>query len=286
MAIAYKDFTSSGTWTAPAGVTMVWLYGWGQGGQGGGGGRSDNASGTTTTNSGGGGGGGGAQLSYCVIQVVPNTGYVVTIPNSSTSTNGAVANNTNGTPGSDGGNTTFGSLATFFGGKGGDGGKATGTTIISAGGPNSNLIPVRPAKNDISGDLNGTWMPGAGGSGGQHGTSSAGQLAGQPGMGCVFGNATVSSGGGAGATVTGLGGSGGGGGGNGGDATAIGANGGAGGAGSATTASPGSVGSAGAANSGVGGGGGGGGGNGATASGNGGNGGAGGSGFLRVIWND
>ncbi len=56
----YQTFTSSGTWTAPAGVGTVTAYVWGGGGGGGG------------ANGGGGGGGGCA---YGTVSVTPGSGY-------------------------------------------------------------------------------------------------------------------------------------------------------------------------------------------------------------------
>ncbi len=104
--IKSEHFTSSGSWTCPAGVTRVFLLGQG-GGQGGGG-----AATSTSSNS---AGAGGVGTSPYMVQfpVVPNTTYTVTI-----GTGGAGALGTVGsfrTIADDGGNTTFGSH-TFYGG--------------------------------------------------------------------------------------------------------------------------------------------------------------------------
>lgn len=100
-------FTSSGTFTAPAGITRVFITAVGAGGGGGGG---------TATNKGGGGGGGGQQIINYPYTVVPGNNYTVTI--NAGGTGGAAGN-----PGNNGGTTVFDAL-TITGGKGG----AAGTT--------------------------------------------------------------------------------------------------------------------------------------------------------------
>jgi hypothetical protein len=87
-------FTSSSSWTAPAGVTNVLLIG-----AGGGGGGANGGTGNTSWS--GGGGGGSIQTSACVA-VTPGNTYIVTI--------GAGGSNN-----SDGSDTTFGSLFTAMG---------------------------------------------------------------------------------------------------------------------------------------------------------------------------
>ncbi|MFM1767592.1 MAG: hypothetical protein RJA22_121 [Verrucomicrobiota bacterium] len=68
-------FTSSGTFTPPAGVTNIIVECWGGGGAGGGATR-----GTGGGNAGGGGGGGGAYAKLVNVPVTPLTPYTVTIP--------------------------------------------------------------------------------------------------------------------------------------------------------------------------------------------------------------
>ena len=63
-----QTFTTSGTFTVPAGVTSVTVQAWGGGGAGG-----------SRTNNGGGGGGGGGAYSSGTVTVVPNTTYTVNV---------------------------------------------------------------------------------------------------------------------------------------------------------------------------------------------------------------
>jgi len=105
--IRTAKFTASGSWTAPAGVFSIQALAVG----GGGGGGAAKSGGTNYANMGGGGGGGGVVDS--IFPVVPGTTYTVTI-----GTGGAGAN-TSTSAGSNGTDTTFGSLFTAPGGQGG-----------------------------------------------------------------------------------------------------------------------------------------------------------------------
>ncbi|MBU1214096.1 MAG: LamG domain-containing protein, partial [Gammaproteobacteria bacterium] len=98
--------TTTGTWTAPAGVTSVDVEVWGGGGAGGG---------NPTNNDGGGGGGGGAYSKTTAIPVVPGTVYTVTV--------GAGGIGVAGGNGGVGGDSWFNSAATLMA-KGGAGGAA------------------------------------------------------------------------------------------------------------------------------------------------------------------
>lgn len=103
-------YTSSGTWTAPAGVTSVAVEAWGGGG--GGGGQNQNSDG-------GGGGGGGAYSKKNIITVIPGNNYTVTVGAGGT----GVASSCGGT----GGDSSFINTATILA-KGGVGGcNSTGT---------------------------------------------------------------------------------------------------------------------------------------------------------------
>jgi hypothetical protein len=118
-----EEFTSTGTFATPSNVSSVELLMYGGGG-GAGGINTENANKT-----GGGGGGGGVFMD--TITVVPGTSYTVTVGA------GGAGGTTGGTTGSLGTDTTFGALATAFGG-GGGGGRANniqaGTVRGTSGG--------------------------------------------------------------------------------------------------------------------------------------------------------
>jgi hypothetical protein len=105
--IRVAKFTASGSWTAPAGVFSIQALAVG----GGGGGGASKSTNSATSETGGGGGGGGVVDG--MFPVVPGTTYTVTI-----GTGGAGANTTTAA-GSNGTDTTFGSLFTAPGGQGG-----------------------------------------------------------------------------------------------------------------------------------------------------------------------
>lgn len=104
-------FTESGPWTCPDGITEAYITECGAGAGGGG------ASGTTSYRGAGGGGGGGQAYLKHAVTVVPGQTYNIVI--GAGGTGGSVSPGAGG----DGGDTSFGSLLTAAGGKGG--GKAT-----------------------------------------------------------------------------------------------------------------------------------------------------------------
>jgi hypothetical protein len=104
------EFTSSGTWTAPTGVTVAEIFVVGGGGGGGG------AQGGANNYYSPGGGGGGGGVIKRTVAVTPGTGYTVTVGSGGA---GGSATTTTVTNGGNGGNSSFGSLATAFGGGGG-----------------------------------------------------------------------------------------------------------------------------------------------------------------------
>lgn len=128
MSLHRKIFTSSTTWTAPAGVYLATLTGCGGGGGGGGGREAPNQ---TNLWLGGGSGGGGAVLNTATVSVVPGTVYEIVIGAGGT---GAAADG----DGSDGGDTIFyeqgvgpdPSIIQFYGAGGGKrGGGVTGAAL-------------------------------------------------------------------------------------------------------------------------------------------------------------
>lgn len=100
----YQSFTSSGTWTKPGTGTVAFVECWGGGGAGG---RGNGSS------VGGAGGGGGGYVS----RLIPFTSLTATV--AITIGAGGTATATNNTAGGNGGNTTFGSYLTAYGGAGG-----------------------------------------------------------------------------------------------------------------------------------------------------------------------
>lgn len=141
---ARQVFTTSGTYTAPAGVTLLHvLMRPGAGGGGGGGGGGNGFTGATGGGGGAGRGGGGAgavQMIRTWISVTPGTAYTVTIGAGGAGGAGGGAA-VSGSAGSAGGTTSFGSIVTLgkgtgpsTGGTGGNGGAAGSNGTSGAGG--------------------------------------------------------------------------------------------------------------------------------------------------------
>ena len=102
--LTYKYFSSSGTWTCPAGVTRIWVLAQG-GGAGGNGGR--NTTGQNSILSAG-------TSPYLVqLNVTPNTTYSITIGSGGAGGGNRTSGVANASPG---GNTTFGALYSWYGG--------------------------------------------------------------------------------------------------------------------------------------------------------------------------
>ncbi|HFN9836242.1 TPA: hypothetical protein ACHH4S_004142 [Yersinia enterocolitica] len=168
-------FTSTATWTCPAGVTTVYIDACG----GGGGGAYG------TLNATGGGGGGGAQaVRRSAINVSPGQTYTITIGL------GGVAGVTGAVDGGNGGVTSLGSLISLAGGVGGKNngtGSAPGgsggtygisgnyTSSLSSGGPGGQCIfgSSGPSGNGIQVGQGGGGY-GAGGGGGAGGQAGGG----------------------------------------------------------------------------------------------------------------
>lgn len=279
------NFSTSGTWTKPAGVTTVTVELWAGGGGGGSGRKGD------VNASGGGGGGGGAYVTKTFPASDISSTVSITIGAGGSGAAAQTSANTLGITGTTGSSSTFGSYLTAYGGGGGAGGAdgAGGTSSGGSGGggalgPGVGGTPGGPGTNGQfggGGTGESTAYGGGGGGNGAYANGGGGGSSFQGGPGGGGGGGfpyPTSYSGGPGGTVPGAGGSGGGGGASGGGTggAGIGRNGG--GGGGSNGAGSGGAGGAGGT-FGSGGGGGGGNGNNSGASGAGG---AGGAGYCRV----
>lgn len=114
-------FTSSGTWTKPAGAKFVEVHAI-SGGGGGGAGRRGAAG--TNRNGGGGGAAGSSVMGRFDASLLTST-VTVTIGSGGTGAVSTTVDNTDGAAGVDGGTTTFGTYLSAPSGKAGKGGTAT-----------------------------------------------------------------------------------------------------------------------------------------------------------------
>lgn len=130
-----QSFASSGTWTRPSGITKIWFFITGGGGGGGGADGLDDSGDRAA----GGGGSAATVIKFLDVSAIPSV--TVTIGG------GGAGGGINGTAGTPGGISTFGSHASAGGGFGGEG---TGTPdpsyVIANGGAGATLA--------IGGDIN------------------------------------------------------------------------------------------------------------------------------------
>ena len=136
-----QTFTSSGTWTCPEGVGVIYVTASGGAGGGGGGGGGHKVSYSSNYHSGGGGGGSGSvpNAITAIIPVAQNTSYTITIgaggQGGAGGAKGSVSNTAGaaGSSGKAGGDTKFGNVLTAKGGFGGNYGRASSTNAGSSG---------------------------------------------------------------------------------------------------------------------------------------------------------
>ena len=117
----YQEFTTSGTWTKPAGVNFVYVEAIGGGGSG--------AAGADNKQPAGGGGGGFASAFIRAVDIIGST-ITVTVGAGGSRVNSATTSNTY-LPGLSGGDSSFGTIVV---GKGGQNGDALGMNSGSGGG--------------------------------------------------------------------------------------------------------------------------------------------------------
>lgn len=186
------NFTFSGTWTCPTGVTNVSVECWGGGGAGGS--VTNVGSGTSSSSTVGGGGAGGAYAIKTNITVIPGNSYTVTVGAGGTPPALPPADGAQG----NGGDSWFIDTVTVLA-KGGEGGFSRSATRPAQG--NGGSCPagsVGDASNLGGSGANGDGSVGvqaAGGGGGSGGTSNLGLNGGSPN---IQSGATAVAGGGAG----------------------------------------------------------------------------------------
>lgn len=166
-------YTSSGSFTVPAGITLLRVFGVGAGGSGGGGGGGAGGGGTSVSGVGG-GAGGGAIAREELIRVAPRSTLTITVASSPNGGAGSVTNTDNGSDGTDGGDTSvaYSYLSVtrtliFSGAEGGKkgyyGGDGTYGNSFARGGDSTkhsaNSIPGTLAASSFTGTTSFLYLP-------------------------------------------------------------------------------------------------------------------------------
>jgi hypothetical protein len=202
-------FTSSGTFTVPAGITRIQVEAWGGGGGGGG-----SYSGASGSFAGGGGGSGGYGIQF--YNVTPGGSFTVTLGSGGGGGNGG-NDSTSATAGSAGGSSSFGGTLIVNGGGGGGNGATSSANGTGGAKPNSASGSAFPAGVGGGGNgginFSGISIGGQGGSAFRGGSGALGGPAGGVPNGHLSGNSGLGADGnlGAGGGGGGIGGGGGGG---------------------------------------------------------------------------
>lgn len=178
-----QTFTSSGTYTVPAGVTEIVVECWGGGGAGGGG--TDDGLDVA-----GAGGGAGGAYARRILTVTPGSSYTVTVGAAVTGDSDA---------GADGNPSWFGTTGTVYA-EGGEGGSAVAYNGDGPGGQGSSASCIGDVVYAGGNGANGTDATGGGGGGGGAGSGGIGGDA--SGVNAGLGTATGGGNGGTGAPTS------------------------------------------------------------------------------------